>query len=112
MSMLFYSKRLNTYSKVINHRAFFFKFKKERKRDFLTSSQEKANCLNDYFACIMKVDNQNSILPNCQLKTLNKLVITILVIKDAIHSININKASGPDGTSHTMLNPFPHNDTF
>ena len=45
-------------------------------------------------------------LPECQLKTLNQLVIdeiTITEVKDIIHSIDINKASGPDNISHRML---------
>ena len=46
-------------------------------------------------------------LPECQLKTLNKLVIDEITIytevKDIIHSIDINKASGPDNISHRML---------
>ena len=45
-------------------------------------------------------------LPECQLKTLNQLVIdeiTITEVKGIIHSIDINKASGPDNISHRML---------
>ena len=45
-------------------------------------------------------------LPECQLKTLNQLVIdeiTITEVKDIIHSIDINKASGPDNISNRML---------
>ena len=40
------------------------------------------------------------------MSTLNKLVmdeITITEVKDIIHSIDINKASGPDNISHRML---------
>ena len=67
---------------------------------------EKANCLNSYFASISTVNDNNILLPESQLKTLNKLVIdeiTITEVKDIIHSIDINKASGPDNISHRML---------
>ena len=71
-----------------------------------SSPHEKANCLNSYFASISTVNDNNIMLPECQLKTLNQLVIdeiTITEVKDIIHSVDINKASGPDNISHRML---------
>ena len=40
-----------------------------------TSSQDKANGLNDYFTSISMVVDTNTILPDIQLKTANKLTI-------------------------------------
>ena len=71
-----------------------------------TSPKERANCLNSYFAEISAVNDSKAVLPQCQYKTFNKLninEITISEIKDAIHSLDINKASGPDNISHRML---------
>ena len=70
-----------------------------------SSHHEKANCLNSYFASISTVNDNNIMLPECPLRTLNKLVldeITISEVKDIIHSIDINKASGSDNISHRM----------
>ena len=53
----------------------------------------------------MVVDN-NTILPDIQLKTANKLSIdgvTQSEIEDIIKTIGINTASGPDDISHKML---------
>ena len=52
------------------------------------------------------MDANNITLPVIQLKALNKLVIdeiTMTDVKDIIHSIDINKAGGPDNISHRML---------
>ena len=71
-----------------------------------TSTQEKADCLNNYFTSISEVDDTNIVLPGIQLKTANKLVIdevTKSETEDIIQSIEINKASGPDNISHRML---------
>ena len=73
-----------------------------------TSTQEKADCLNNYFTSISMVDDTNIVLPGIQLKTEkdNKLIIdevTKSEIEDVIQSIEINKASGPDNISHRML---------
>ena len=71
-----------------------------------TSSQDKANCLNDYFTSISMVVDTNTILPDIQLKTANKLTIdgvTQSEIEDIIKTIETNKASGPDDISHRML---------
>ena len=71
-----------------------------------SSPHEKANCLNSYFASISTVNDNNIMLPECQLNTLNQLVtdeITITEVKDIIQSIDINKASSPDNISHRML---------
>ena len=71
-----------------------------------TSSQDKANCLNDCFTSISMVVDTNTILPDIQLKTANKLTIdrvTQSEIEDIIKTIETNKASGPDDISHRML---------
>ena len=71
-----------------------------------TSTQEKADCLNNYFTSISMVDDTNIALPGIQFKTENKLIIdevTKSEIEDVIQSIEMNKASGPDNISHRML---------
>ena len=67
---------------------------------------KKPTVSHSYFASISTVNDNNIMLPECQLKTLNQLVIdeiTITEVKDMIHSIDIIKASGPDNISHRML---------
>ena len=70
------------------------------------SNQEKANCLNEYFASISTVDDSNAELPNFSVKTNSSL--SIFEIKEAeieeiILNLNLNKATGPDLISHKML---------
>ena len=67
---------------------------------------DEANCLNHYVTSISIVDDNNTILPDIQLKTANKLSIdgvTQSEIEDIIKTIEINKASGADDISHRML---------
>ena len=71
-----------------------------------TSTQEKADCLNNYFTSISMVDDTNIVLSGIQFKTENKLImdeVTKSEIEDVIQSIEINKASGNDNISHRML---------
>ena len=78
-----------------------------------TSTQEKADCLKNYFTSISMVDDTNIVLPGIQFKTENKLVIdevTKSETEDVIQSIEINKASGPDsrmlkGCIHSISTP-------
>ena len=73
--------------------------------DFTDST--KANSLNDYFASISTVNDENNAL-----HPLKKLTNTSLYqytvekneIETLINALNINKASGDDGISHRMLN--------
>ena len=71
-----------------------------------SSPHGKASCLNSHLSSISTVNDNNIVLPESQLKTLNKPVIdeiTITEVKDIIHSIDINKASCPDNIGHRML---------
>ena len=45
-----------------------------------TTSEEKANCLNNYFSSISSVDDSKACLPQLILKTENKLPASMLVI--------------------------------
>jgi hypothetical protein len=74
--------------------------------ELFTSDHDKANCLNDYFASISSVNDDNADLPQFSLKTqqnLSRITITEGEIEDVIKSLEINKACGPDLISHRML---------
>lgn len=73
---------------------------------FFITDQEKAECLNDYFASISTVDDVNATFPDFYRKTNNSLThIRVLEseIEEIIKTLNSNKASGPDLISHKML---------
>ncbi len=70
------------------------------------SDSDKANCLNDFFASISRVNDTNANLPEFIPKTLNHLTdISILEseIIDIISVLNANKAVGEDLISHKIL---------
>jgi hypothetical protein len=74
--------------------------------DFFTSDQEKADCLNDYFASISTVNDSGAVLPPFLPKTdlnLSNISITESEIEDVIRVLALNKACGPDLISHKML---------
>ena len=67
---------------------------------------EKAECLNEYFSSISKIDDSKTDLPNFAAKTNNKLEsiqITIPETENIISSLSVNKAVGPDLISHKLL---------
>ena len=62
-------------------------------------SQNKADCLNDYFASISSVDDSNIRLPGFNFKTHNKLTsfeIREEEIFELIKLLTINKSCGHD----------------
>ena len=70
------------------------------------SDQDKANCLNDYFASISTVNDAETQLPPFTKLTdnsLSQIICTELEIENIIEVLNPNKASGDDSTSHKML---------
>ena len=70
------------------------------------NDQDKANCLNDYFASISTLNDAETQLPPFTKLTDNSLFqinCTELEIEYIIEVLNPNKASGDDGISHTML---------
>ena len=70
------------------------------------NDQDKANCLNDYFASISKVNDAETQLPpftNLTDNSLSQIICTELEIENIIEVLNPNKASGDDGISHKML---------
>lgn len=73
-----------------------------------STSIEKANLLNDYFASQQSLSNFNTIptLPNPQLvtnKELQNITATEEEVKKILKSLDTSKASGPDSISNTML---------
>ena len=69
---------------------------------------EKAECLNEYFASISTINDDNCQLPTFEFKCLNRLSnisCSVDEIKTLIDILNPNKASGPDGISNKMLKP-------
>ena len=67
---------------------------------------EKADCLNDYFASISTVNDENTVLPPYEKLTNNSLSTincTETAINSLINVLNPNKASVDDGFSHKML---------
>ena len=70
------------------------------------NDQDKANCLNDYFASISTVNDAETQLPPFTKLTdnsLSQIICTELEIENIIEVLNPNKASGDDGISHKML---------
>ena len=70
------------------------------------TNEEKAECLNSYFASISTIDEHAPVLPPMPIKTRNTLTsisITESEIEDIIFALKVNKASGPDNISHKML---------
>ena len=80
--------------------------KEDGHTEIYVTNEEKANCLNDYFASISTINDENVCLPNLCLHTQNKLSdfsFTTADIEEYIRNLNVNKASGPDLISHKML---------
>ena len=76
--------------------------------NFHITTQNKAECLNDYFASISSVDDSNVSLPCYNFKTQNKLnsfEISEDEIIELIKLLPLNKACGHDLISHRMLKP-------
>ena len=70
------------------------------------NDQDKANCLNDYFASISTVNDSETQLPpftKTNDNSLSQINYTELEIENIIEKINSNKASGDDDISHKML---------
>ena len=70
------------------------------------TDEEKANCLNNYFAAISTLDDSNADLPpyyELTDKVLDKIDITEDEIKYVIINLDPNKASGPDLISNKMI---------
>ena len=72
------------------------------------NDQDKANCLNDYFASISTVNDAETQLPlftynSLTDNSLSQINCTELEIENIIEVLNPNKASGDDGISHKML---------
>ena len=68
--------------------------------------KEKCDLLNNYFASISTIDEDDNDDPECDIRTdqiLNVKDISEDDIIDIIKSLNINKASGLDEISHHML---------
>ena len=73
---------------------------------FFITDVEKAECLNNYFASISSVQDENATLPIFTRKTnnsLHEITIDAQEIEEIILTLNSNKASGPDTISHKML---------
>ena len=67
---------------------------------FFITDQEKAECLNDYFASVSSVNYE--FIRKTE-NTLSQIIITESEIEEIIRTLNSNKASGPDSISHKML---------
>ena len=71
-----------------------------------TDENEKANILNDYLQSQTILDDSNVRLPDLPPPsyntTLNKIVITDLVVKSALQTLKTGKASGPNGLSNRI----------
>ena len=75
---------------------------------FHITTQNKADCLNNYFASISTVDDSNTSLPQYNFKTQNKLTyfeVKEEEIVELIKLLPLNKACGHDLISHRMLKP-------
>ena len=73
---------------------------------FHFTDKEKAECLNDYFASISNVDDQNTALPPFFRKSPNSLSnisCTAEEVELLVQTLNPNKANGLDGISNRML---------
>ena len=73
---------------------------------FHISDEEKANCLNSYFASVSSVDDSHATLPpftDLTDKVLSNIIITEQEIKDIIDPLDTNKASGPNLISNKTI---------
>ena len=73
---------------------------------FHISDEEKANCLDSYFASVSSVDDSYATLPlftDLTDKVLSYTIITEQEIKDIIDTLDTNKASGPALISNKMI---------
>ena len=72
----------------------------------LFSDLEKAEKLNAYFESISHLNDDNAQLPEFPLRSnehLDEILVNKQEISDVIKCIPLNKASGPDRVSHTLL---------
>ena len=70
------------------------------------TDQDKIECFNDYFSSISTVPDTQPIPPNLISKTdakLDQIVIHEQKVIDMLETLNVYKASGPDGISNKML---------
>ena len=70
------------------------------------TDHEKVNCLNEYFTSISTISEEQPVLPILNPKTeakLDQIVITEQEVIDMLETLNIHKASGPDGISNRMM---------
>ena len=73
---------------------------------YYTTDKEKADCLNIYFTSVSHVDDSEAFLPPFVEKTnqyLDNIIIMEIEVKDILHILNVNKASGPEMISNRML---------
>ena len=73
---------------------------------FHFSDEEKAECLNDYFASISNIDARNTTLPPFYCKSRNFLTNVSCTEEETeliIQTWNPNKTKGLDGISNRML---------
>ena len=71
--------------------------------EFHYNDEDKAECLNKYFASISTVDESSASLPQFVLKTngeMNEVLISTTDVEGITHSLDINKAVGLDQISH------------
>ena len=70
------------------------------------TDHEKVECLNEYFTSISTISDEQPQLPNLFPKTdakLEQIVIFEQEVVDMLETLNIHKASGPDGISNKMM---------
>ena len=70
------------------------------------TDHEKVECLNEYFTSISTISDEQPELPNLFPKTdakLEQIVIFEQEVVDMLETLNIHKASGPDGISNKMM---------
>ena len=70
------------------------------------SDEDEANLLNEYFASITNINDEDMTLPKFDKRTsstLEFMTITKQEISDIVKCLPLNKASGPDRISHKLL---------
>ena len=70
------------------------------------TERDKVECLNEYFTSISTISEEQPAVPHLIPKTdakLDQIIISEQDIIDMLETLNIHKASGPDGMSDTML---------
>ena len=70
------------------------------------TDREKVECLNEYFTSISTLSQDQPALPNLIPKTdakLDQIIISEQEVIDMLETLNVNKASGPDGISNKMM---------